>query len=116
MLTLLLVALAALNLAPSTAFFRPGAFERLYGVRADSAELRVVLRHRAALLGCVGALLTAVWEPRWVGLALGLAAASKVTFLLVCALERPSRPLLRVAAADAGALVGLAAAALLSRT
>jgi hypothetical protein len=110
----LLLALGVLNLIPALAFFTPAAFPRLYGVTAQTPELRVLLRHRAVLLGCVGvALLGAVWEPAWLQQALVLATTSKVTFLAVMGLERARGPLRRVAAADAVALVLLAAVALL---
>jgi hypothetical protein len=57
MLTFAAFALGLLNLVPLVGLVRPLEFVRLYGVRAETAELRVLLRHRAVLLGCVGAAL-----------------------------------------------------------
>ncbi|MFT3707939.1 MAG: hypothetical protein QM817_09810 [Archangium sp.] len=114
MLATLLTALGVLNLFPAAALLRPSMFERLYGVRAETPELRVVLRHRAALLGCVGVtLLVAAADRAFLWPAVLFAIVSKVTFLGVYVLERPAGPLQRVARADGIALLGLAIAAAL---
>lgn len=110
MLTLVALALGVLNLVPLVALVRPAELERLYGVRADTPELRVLLRHRAMLLGCVGAsLLFGAADSRWLVAAFGFAAVSKASFLGIYVLDgRPGAPLARVARAD---LVGLFALA-----
>jgi hypothetical protein len=112
MLTFAAFALGLLNLVPLVGLVRPLEFVRLYGVRAETAELRVLLRHRAVLLGCVGAaLIIGAADARWLVPALGFAALSKVSFLAIFVLEgRPGAPLARVARADLVGLGGLCAA------
>lgn len=105
----MLIALGVLNLIPALAVVRPSMLERLYAVRADTPELRIVLRHRAVLLGWVGAaLIAAAIERAWLWPAVIFAVVSKVVFLAVYAHEgRPTGPLRRVALADVVALVGV---------
>lgn len=111
--TVVLVALGVLNLIPAVAFVRPSMFERLYAVRADTAELRVVMRHRAVLLGCVGAaLIAAAIDRTWLWPAVIIAVVSKASFLAVYALEGRPVGLRRVALADVVAVVCLPLVAL----
>lgn len=115
MLATMLTVLGLLNLFPAVALVRPSMFGGLYGVRAETPELRVVMRHRAALLGCVGAaLLSAAVDRALLWPAVIFAMVSKASFLGVYLLERPTGPLQRVARADLLALLGLALVAALS--
>lgn len=112
----LLAAVGVLNLAPTVVAVRPDRARRLYGVEAPGADLTLLLRHRAVLLGLVGAALTAsAARPHLRPAAVVAAATSKVAFLALSA-GRPVHPALRrVGRADAAALPLLALAAALDR-
>jgi hypothetical protein len=109
----LLLAIALLNLLPGAVALVPRMSAELYGLPLDSQALAVVVRHRAVLLACVGlALGLAAFRDGWWAPALSLALASKLSFLVLClCAPAPLGPLLRVAAADVIALLGLAWAA-----
>lgn len=112
----LLAAVGVLNLAPGVLAFRPDRLPQAYGVRADTPALALLLRHRAALLGLVGAGLTAsVRHPALRGPAMLAAAVSKVSFLALVGSAPPTAELRRVARADALGLTGLVLAAALDR-
>lgn len=79
----LLVA-AAIHLLPLWGVTGGAALERLYGVAVTDPDLLLLLRHRAVLFGLLGgALAVAAFVPRWHGAALGAAALSVVSFLLL---------------------------------
>jgi hypothetical protein len=105
----LFVAVGLLNLAPGIVALVPSRAYALYGITLGTPALAVTMRHRAALLACVGVfMLLAAGDARWRTPALTLAWASKVTFFVAYALEGcPSGPLRRVAAADGVAVVAL---------
>jgi len=116
MLALVLVgAAAAVQLFPIVAAFRPTMLAALYAVTPPDETTRLLLRHRAVLLGLVGlALGVALAEPRLLAAAIGLALASKIAFLLLYAVSGAVTPATaRVAAADAGTTVFLLVASLL---
>jgi hypothetical protein len=109
----LFVAVGLLNLAPGIVALVPSRAHALYGITLDTPALAVTMRHRAALLACVGVfLLLSAWDARWRTPALTLAWASKLTFFAAYALEGfPSGALRRVAAADGVAVLALLAIA-----
>ncbi|MDP3498938.1 MAG: hypothetical protein Q8S33_01345 [Myxococcales bacterium] len=113
----LLLAIAALNLVPAIVAVSPRWSLTLYGFALDTPLLEVVMRHRAVLLGCVGVGLgVAAFRESWWGPAVAFALASKVSFLIFCALHATSLgPLRRVAVSDVVALLVLGAAAWLRR-
>ncbi len=110
--TLLLLATGALNLAPALLVAAPERFPRAYGVVPESPATELLLRHRAVLLGLVGAaLVAAAREPVLRGPALAGAAISKVSFLALVGSAAPTSEIRRVARADALALAVLAGVA-----
>jgi len=106
-----LLAVAVLNLVPGVVALRPQGTEGLYGITIDGPALALALRHRAVLLALVGALLgVAAFNHAWLGPALLVAFVSKGSFLALFALTGPhAAPMRRVALADVGALLVLAA-------
>lgn len=113
----LVLSIAVLNLVPGVVALAPSLSVQLYGIPLDTQALAVVMRHRAVLLAFVGvALGVAAFRDDWWGPALGLALASKLSFLALCVAQQTALgPLKRVAAADVVALVALAWAAWLRR-
>jgi hypothetical protein len=58
------LAVGLLNLMPIVGVAGAARLESLYGVVPDSPDLELLLRHRAVLLGLVGAVLAAAaWHP-----------------------------------------------------
>lgn len=51
----LLIAVGLLNVAPAFVFFAPQRSEALYGIALTDANMAVVMRHRAIMLGLLGA-------------------------------------------------------------
>ena len=113
----LVLAIAALNLVPAIVAVSPRWSLTLYGFALDTPVLEVVMRHRAVLLGCLGVGLgIAAFRESWWAPAVAFALASKVSFLLLCALHATSfGSLRRVAVSDVVALLVLGAAAWLRR-
>lgn len=54
-ITGLLIPVGVLNLTPAIVFFAPERSLSLYNVSLDEANLSIVMRHRAVLLGLLGA-------------------------------------------------------------
>lgn len=108
----LLVA-GVIHLLPVTGAWGGPRLAALYGVSVDDRDLILLLRHRAVLLGILGALLcTAAFEPPLQRPALLAGGVSVLAFL---GFARPVRhyraPVRRVVRADWIALAGLALAA-----
>ena len=114
--TVLLLLAGAVNLLPGWIAFAPGRIPTAYGVSVagrDSADLTLLLRHRAVLLGLVGlALLCAAFTPSLRIPAVTAGAVSMTSFLAFAhtapALNNATK---RVARIDLAALTLLAAAA-----
>ncbi|WP_037733112.1 hypothetical protein [Streptomyces megasporus] len=117
--TALLLLVGAVNLLPGLVAFAPSRIATAYGVRVDgpgSADLTVLLRHRAVLLGLVGlALLCAAFVPSLRAVAVTAGAVSMGSFLLF-AYSTPGLggATMRVARIDVAALALLAVAAVLT--
>lgn len=105
----LLLLVAALNLAPGVVALHPKRAETLYGIAIDSPALTLAMRHRAVLLALVGVLLgVAAFDERWLPPALLVAFASKSAFLTLFAITGPhGAPWRRVAIADVAAIAVL---------
>jgi hypothetical protein len=80
----LVLTAGAVQLVPIIGAIHPPWLERLYGVVATDDTTILLLRHRAFLLGFVGCLLIAgaFWRP-WLGAALVVGLASKLSYLLL---------------------------------
>ncbi len=75
---------AIVNLAPMSGAFSVSRMEALYGIPLEGSNLEILLRHRAILLGIVGALLfgATIHPPlRMTALAAGL--VSMLSFVVV---------------------------------
>ncbi len=109
--TTLLLFVAVLNLVPGVVALRPKSTEALYGIAIDGSALALAMRHRAVLLALVGLLLgIAAFDESWLRPALLVAFVSKGAFLTLFAITGPhGAPMRRVAIADVGALIVLAA-------
>ena len=97
------VSVAALvQLVPLAAAFQPAWLVDLYGVAPSDATLILLLRHRAVLLGLVGAILLAgvLWRAL-LGPALAVGLVSKLSYLLLYAISETSPATARVARVDA---------------
>ncbi len=105
------------NLVPIIGVLGAPALSALYGFESDDPVLLVLLRHRAVLLGVVGALmLVAAWQARWRGLAAALGLVSMASYVvLVWISPQVSAALQRIAWIDLLALPVLIAACWLHR-
>ncbi|MGI5404918.1 hypothetical protein ACQEVG_36755 [Streptomyces sp. CA-135486] len=116
--TALLLLVGAVNLLPGFVAVAPSRITTAYGVSvdgADSADLTVLLRHRAVLLGLVGlSLICAAFVPSLRIPAVTAGAISMGAFLLL-AYSTPglNSATMRVARIDVAAIVLLAVAAVL---
>lgn len=99
-----------IHLLPVAGVLGAARLEALYGTAIEDRDLLVLMRHRAVLFGCLGALLCLAAfraELRPVALTLGLASA---TAFLALALGGHGAALRRVVVADVVALAALLAA------
>ncbi|MEV0694343.1 hypothetical protein [Streptomyces sp. NPDC050388] len=118
LITALFFVVGAVNLLPGFVALAPSQITTAYGVSvagSGSADLTVLLRHRAVLLGLVGiGLLCAVFLRSLRVPALSAGAVSMGTFLLL-AYSTPglNDSTMRVARIDIGAFAALAVAAVL---
>ncbi|HET6357777.1 hypothetical protein [Streptomyces sp.] len=118
LITALLVVVGAVNLLPAVVAVAPSRINTAYGVSvdgADSADLTVLLRHRAVLLGLVGiGLLCAAFIPSLRVPAMIAGAASMGTFLLFAyATPALNSATMRVGRIDVAAIALLAMTAVL---
>jgi hypothetical protein len=82
----LLLAVALINLAPVVMVVSARRVEVMYGVRIESPDLAILLRHRAILFGIVGALILASVFVAGLRLPAMLAAAVSMLSFVVLAL------------------------------
>ncbi|MEV6866174.1 hypothetical protein AB0M44_34925 [Streptosporangium subroseum] len=116
--TALLLLVGATNLLPGFVAFAPSRITTAYGVSVDgpdSADLMVLLRHRAVLLGLVGlSLICAAFIPSLHIPAVTAGAISMGSFLLLAySTSGLNGATIRVARIDVAAIVLLAVAAVL---
>lgn len=101
-----------INLVPIVGVAGLPQLQRLYSLATLDPDLLLLLRHRAVLLGLVGALMVAaVFRPelRWAAAAVGLVSmGSFVVLIFAAASQNPS--LVKIAWIDVAALVILVAA------
>jgi hypothetical protein len=110
-----LVGVGAVHLLPLVGVLGGERLRALYGVRADDPNLALLLRHRAVLLGLLGAfMVAAAWLPAWRSAALAAGAVSVLSFLVLSLLVgEVNAALARVVLVDVVAAAALALAALL---
>jgi hypothetical protein len=115
--TLLLVAVAVVNLLPGVGVLSASHLTSLYGIELEGADLVILMRHRAVLLAIVGGVLaaSAFHRPlRPVAIAVGL--ASMLSFVAIAlSVGAANAPLRRILAIDVVASGLLVAAAVLDR-
>lgn len=113
-----LILLAALvNLAPMIGVLSAERLQALYGIAFEDANLVVLMRHRALLLGIVGGLLVAgALRPGLRAASMAAGLVSMLSFVVIVWLVGGvNAQLQRVAWIDIGASALLAGAALLDR-
>ncbi len=107
-------AAGVLNLYPLVGVLGAARLQSLYGVPVPAGDLELLMRHRAVLLGLVGAtLICSALRPALRPLAAAVGLVSMLTFVaLGAAADAPGPAVVRVLWADViGSLVLLAAAA-----
>ncbi|MBL8521222.1 MAG: phosphopantetheine adenylyltransferase [Betaproteobacteria bacterium] len=112
LLTLCLVLTGLIHLLPVPGVMGADALKSLYGVDLGSADLMLLMRHRAVLFGLLGSfLLFAAWRRAWIPVALVAGWISVVSFLVLEAMGGPhGAAIQRVVMADWVALAALCVA------
>ena len=110
--TILLIAIGLLNLFPIIGVLSAEHINGLYGIRIESADLEILMRHRAAMLGLIGSfLLLAAFRPSLQMLAASMGLASMSSFVILAYLAGDNGfQIHRVVVAD---IAGSVAAALI---
>lgn len=114
-IAILLLLVGLLNFYPVVGVLGGRRLERLYGVRAEGADLSILMRHRALLFSLVGAFIVyAAFEPALRGLAFVAGFVSMLGFVALAWMEKPyGKHIAKVVAADLVASAALAVALLL---
>jgi hypothetical protein len=112
-LAALLLLVGFINFAPIAGVLGADKMAGLYGVPLEGADLAILMRHRAVLLGIVGAFVMASALVReWRSAAIAMGFASMASFVLLAWLEAPHNAnIAKVVLADVAASVLLGAAA-----
>ena len=114
---ILLAVVGVVNLVPVVGVRSARTLAKMYGIdlRDGDVDLAILLRHRAVMLGVVGALLiTAAFVPTLQPSASVIGFASMLSFVaLARTTPRPNRAIAKVSAIDVGASVLLGLAVLL---
>lgn len=104
----LLFLVGILNLTPAIVFFDPTRTSSLYGIQIAEDDLGVIVRHRAVLLGLLGAaMIYAAFQRTFVVPAITAAFLGKLAFLYSIWTTANTIELDRVAMFDIGAMVVL---------
>lgn len=95
-----------INLAPVVGSFSTLRLTQLYAIEIGNADLALLLRHRAVLLGIVGALLiSAAFQPAWRGIAAIAGLLSMLSYIVLLQLSgTDNSQLQRVLGADVVAI------------
>lgn len=115
---ILLVAVGLLNLYPLVGVVSADKVNDLYGVVVDSPDLETLMRHRAVMLGLIGALLLlAAFRPPLQMLAATIGLASMLSFVIIALMVGGTGELVgRVVMADTiGSVAALAVILLIAR-
>ena len=84
-ITIILIGLSAIHIAPSIGLFGVKFLTDLYGINASEANLQILMRHRAVLFGILGAfILYSVWQTELRLIALIIALIGTASFCLLC--------------------------------
>ncbi len=110
--SILLFFVGVLNLTPAIVFFAPSRSSSLYGIDLAADNFGIIVRHRAVLLGLLGAaMIYAAFRQQIVVPVVLAALVGKTAFLyLVWMTGFQSIEMERVAMFDVGAIVALLAA------
>lgn len=112
--SVLLFLVGILNLTPAIVFFDPSRTVSLYGIQIAEDDLGVIVRHRAVLLGLLGAaMIYAAFRRTFVIPAITTAFIGKIAFLYLIWTTANTSELDRVAMFDIGAIIILAIALIL---
>ncbi len=113
--TILFVLVGLINFVPIVGVISAGHIERLYGIRSADRNLHVLLRHRAVLLGLLGAFLILAGFCASLQTVAGVAGlVSMASFVILAPLSAPlSDDIKKVTRADFVALALLIAAMIL---
>lgn len=116
-ISILLVVVGLVNIAPVAGLLGPESLERLYGFTGLEGDLLILMRHRALLFGIIGAfILCAAFKRSFQPVAMLMAAVSMLGYmLLVWLADEPGAKLYRVAVIDLIAGVPLLIAMVLYR-
>ena len=107
--TFVFVLVALVNLAPVIGVISAGQLASMYDIEVGSADLEILLRHRAILFGMLGVfLLIAAFRPSW-QIPAGIAGfISMVSFVLLAyAIGDMNGQIRRVVYVDVGATIAL---------
>jgi hypothetical protein len=115
--TALFLGVGLINLAPAVGVIGSESLQTLYGLSVPQGDLALLMRHRAVLLGLVGAILVvAAFRSSHRRMATLAGLVSMVSFVLLAVLEPPTTPQIeRVLLVDYMAILMLIAAAAISR-
>ena len=84
--TVMLLIVAAIHLIPAAGALGVPRLNALYGVEIAGNDLTILMRHRAVLFGLLGILFAyAAFKPPVQAIALGIAAVSTLSFVLLAA-------------------------------
>lgn len=113
--SILLFLVGLLNLTPAVVFFAPSRSLSLYGVELPADDIGIMVRHRAVLLGLLGAaMIYAAFRKQVVVPVVTAALVGKAAFLyLIWTASRHTAEMERVAMFDIAAVVVLIAALVL---
>lgn len=112
-ITISLLVVAVIHLLPAYGVLGARELSALYGTASLDGELRLLMRHRAAMFGTIGVfLLAAAFHPPLQTAALLVAAASLVSFLLIARSSAPyNAHIAKIVLVDVAALCALVVAA-----
>lgn len=114
-ITFLILIIAAIHLIPVSGALGAAQLETLYGLTIDSAELDLLLRHRAIMFGLLGCVfILAAFKRSYQNLAFALATGSMLPFFyLYFASDTNSETIRQIALGDGIASLALVCAVLL---
>ncbi len=118
LIVFILLIAGAILAAPVVGVRSAAALQTLYGVAIEDPVLLLLMRHRAVLFGCLGALLMAsVWIRAWRLPAMLFAQISLISFCVLVAADSHSNAAIdRLFRVDLALIVGLLVALVLEHS